>query len=727
MAASDIDQKYLAHIARLASATHPALAGPFYQVLGLSQMLSARVLKARKMRRLDLTRDTPSLNQYQHIIWLVRECLEILENKILPHIMNGQLGAEATVLTAKLRASLYHLLSLFHNHPPVSQVPLPRSSSASRGETTPGVLGQSHRHNNSKSSIVSEKFSPKANQGKSKNGSGGRTPTLRDPVASATSDASFITNPYANNRPGSAVSSPAPPPGLGGPIIQTPPSAFLFPPMNFLPMTESHFVNADKAATTLLPGSHPLRLSAAIEHCAFIWDCLHDFHYARRLARQTIRAVYHAKEGMDDDDFEDAAKMVDHLGKIMKRRSWDGAVRPVGEGFPERTLPEQTQEKPSTQKQFAVLQEPLIEEEVPAQVAPPSIKLPKNLTTQESFIEQEYEKAGGGSRGFAYLDEHLRKPTTIQFQSSLKRRLPMNTQVQQVRNENDPSPTSSLRFTHPLGPEPVDDQLDDLDSLLSDMDSEYDDESFRMRKTGGPARECSPNTASLRNTGSAILQPSAPERSMEVTSPRKTGGAIPEPTAPECSLNVASPLETSGAIPQPSAPVSAPEGSLGATPSRSSTASARQRPAPIDVEKANDSKNQVVDEYEWSPRKHRQKSFMLRNKRGMARFRNEAFPPLDGARLEGMPVLTQVPTEYRQPNGEIGVFQQWRWVQPTTILDQEKYDAAIKRREEEWQEKCRKKAYDDILELGRDKCEKLRGQMHTWFAQVAKDNGQQHM
>ncbi|KAK7536140.1 uncharacterized protein J3D65DRAFT_627563 [Phyllosticta citribraziliensis] len=127
------------------------------------------------------------------------------------------------------------------------------------------------------------------------------------------------------------------------------------------------------------------------------------------------------------------------------------------------------------------------------------------------------------------------------------------------------------------------------------------------------------------------------------------------------------------------------------------------------------------------PTIQRIKSFMLRNKRGMARFRNEAFPPLDGARLEGMPVLTQVPTEYRQPNGEIGVFQQWRWVQPTTILDQEKYDAAIKRREEEWQEKCRKKAYDDILELGRDKCEKLRGQMHTWFAQVAKDNGQQHM
>lgn len=259
--------------------------------------------------------------------------------------------------------------------------------------------------------------------------------------------------------------------------------------------------------------------------------------------------------------------------------------------------------------------------------------------------------------------------------------------VQQVRNENDASPTSNLRSTHLLDPEPVDDQLDDLDSLLSHNDSEYGatdyhHDSFRVRTTGSRAPQCSLNTASLRNTGSAI--------------------------------------------PQPSTPISAPERSLSSTPSRSSTASARPRPAPIDVEKANDSKNQVVDEYEWSPRVNRPKSFMLRNKCGMARFRNEAFPPLDGARLEGMPVLTQVPTPYHKPNGEVGVFQQWRWVQPTTVLDQERYDAAMKKREEEWREKCRKKAYEDILELGRDKCEKLKGQMHTCFAQVAKDNGQQH-
>ncbi|KAK7513520.1 uncharacterized protein IWZ02DRAFT_19479 [Phyllosticta citriasiana] len=669
MAASDIDQKYLAHIAHLTSATHPTVSGPFFQVLGLSQMLSARVLKARKMRRLDLTRDTPSLTYYQHIIWLVREGLEILENKILPHTMNGQLGAEATVLTAKLRASLYHLLSLFHNQPPVSQVPPPRSSTASRGDTTAGVLGPSHRHNNSKSSIVSEKFSPKANQGKSKNGSRARTPTLRDPVASATSDASFITNPYANNRPGSAVSSPAPPPGLGGPTIPPQPSAFLFPPMNFLPMTESHFVSADKAATTLLPGSHPLRLSVAIEHCAFIWDCLHDFQYARRLARQTIRAVYHAKEGMDDDDFEEAAKMVDHLGKIMKRRSWDGATRPIREGVPGKA-----QEVPSTQKQFVVSQEPLIEEELSAQVSPPSIELPKHLPTQESFVEQEYEKAGGGLRGFAYLDEHLRKPTTIQHQRCLKRRMPMNTQVQQVRNENDASLTSNLRFTHPHGPEQADDPLDEPDPLLSDLDSEcsatnldhYDHKSFRTRKTGGT-------------------------------------------------------------IPQSSALTAVPESHPNATLPRSSTVSALSRPPPIDIEKANEFKNQIVDEYEWSPRKHREKSFMLRNMGGVARFRNEAFPPLDGARLEGMPIFTEVPTPYQLPNGEVRVFQQWRWVQPVTVFDPEKYHAALKKREEEFQEKRRREAYQAMLELGRAKGEQLKGQMQVWFAQVAKDNGQQHM
>jgi hypothetical protein len=72
-------------------------------------------------------------------------------------------------------------------------------------------------------------------------------------------------------------------------------------------------------AEKLLPGSHPIRLSVKVEYVAYIYDCLHEAEQSRRLARTSVRHVYEAQEGMDDESFEDAAEMVGILGRMMKR------------------------------------------------------------------------------------------------------------------------------------------------------------------------------------------------------------------------------------------------------------------------------------------------------------------------------------------------------------------------------------------------------------------------
>ncbi|KAK8250718.1 hypothetical protein HDK77DRAFT_190631 [Phyllosticta capitalensis] len=701
MASSDIDQKYLAHIASMTSATHPLLAAPFYSLLGLSSMLSARVHKAKKMRRLDLSRDTPSLIHYQHIIWLVREGLEILEADVLPHTMNGKLGAEATVLAARLRASFYHLLSLFHNEPPASQVPPPRSSS--RNDTATGVLGVSHRHNNSKSSIVSEKFSPKANQSKSKNGTTGRTPTLRDPVASATSDASFITNPYASNRPSSAVSSPAPPPGLGGPTIAPRPSAFLFPPMNFLPITESHFVNADRAATALLPGSHPLRLSTAVEHCAFIWDCLHDFQYARRLARQTIRAVYHAKEGMDDEDFEEAAKMVDQLGKIMKRRSWDGAIRPAGEG-----IPEQIQEE-TPQSQISPLAHAVpIREGGMAQFTPPPPMEQVSLTTQERGIIRR-------SEGDKHVEGYLRKHKVFQLFRCLKKWLPIRTQVRK-------------KCILPRGPVRVEDQQDvpvrriQVDDQLNVTDRSRETRSFQDHMGHMVPEPPTPFLAPKYYSSTAVLR-----RLRRCPAPIDTGLA-------NRRVNYLPRVQRSSPSPCGPCPLdldkSLPPTPCSSSPTCASSCPLRPRPAPIDTDKANGAAwSHVVDEYVWSPRVHRKKTDMIRNIGGLSRFRNEAFPPIEGATQNCWPEWRLLPTSIQFITGQVITTPMWRYVQPCDVFDREKYEAAVQERDEDllvgtFQKS--KRDYEHMAVEGKLLYEKLKVKWECKMAQIeAQSRAQQ--
>ncbi|KAI4121307.1 MAG: hypothetical protein LQ347_006896, partial [Umbilicaria vellea] len=106
MASSEVDQKFLGLFAKNTGQDNPYLSAMLYKILGLSVLLSKKLVRARKLRKLDTTRDTKSLQLYHHIIWLSREGLVIIEQHILPMV---QAYVELKVLAFKLRASFYHI------------------------------------------------------------------------------------------------------------------------------------------------------------------------------------------------------------------------------------------------------------------------------------------------------------------------------------------------------------------------------------------------------------------------------------------------------------------------------------------------------------------------------------------------------------------------------------------------------------------------------------------
>jgi len=320
MAISQIEEKILGRLARQTEEPNPLLAANLYQVLGLSILLSQKLYRAKKLRKLDTTRDTKSLQLYHQIIWLAREGLSITEVYILPYCQGGEQGPECRVMAAKLRASLYHIFCLFHNHPPVNGT---RRHSSSSG--TPPSINRSPKSNDSQTG---------RSPGKASNGTRRRKGGLRDPIPSMGSDASYITNPFASPTspppaealpplPIEANRTPSRPPGLKPIKISSPQAAasFLLPPLNFVPMAREHFEATQHLATTLLPSAHALRLSVTLEHAAFLWDCQKEHELARDLAARTIKDVYTSSEGLDDDEFAEAAAIVQALGGIVKRGS----------------------------------------------------------------------------------------------------------------------------------------------------------------------------------------------------------------------------------------------------------------------------------------------------------------------------------------------------------------------------------------------------------------------
>ncbi|KAJ9371033.1 hypothetical protein DTO282F9_3870 [Paecilomyces variotii] len=280
MASSEVDQKCLGHFAASTSRENPFLSSMLYKILGLSVILSKKLLRARKLRRLDPSRDTKSLQLYHHIIWLSREGLVIVEQYILPMVEDY---VELKVLAYKLRASFYHIFVLFHNQPATHP---------------PGI-----------SSL-------------------GSTTTLHN---SSTGSGFQATRPELPNRDSISTTPPLEGGPVGGGLQSRPPgfttpfqnpkaaSSFLLPALDYRPTASACFNNAAVLADTLLPGSHPLRLSVKLEYAAYLYDCLHDSDACRRLAKQAIADVYNAQEGMDDESFEDAAELVGILGKMVKR------------------------------------------------------------------------------------------------------------------------------------------------------------------------------------------------------------------------------------------------------------------------------------------------------------------------------------------------------------------------------------------------------------------------
>ncbi|MCJ1392050.1 hypothetical protein MMC18_004917 [Xylographa bjoerkii] len=269
MATFDVDQKFLGQFAKNIGSDNPFLSSVLYKVLGLSVLLTKKLVRARKLRRLDTTRDTKSLQLYHHIIWLSREGLVLVEQYILRMVADY---VELKVLAYKLRASFYHNFVLYHNQPSINRTAIP-------SYTAPSNKGKATERSSLRSS-----------------------PVLEIPM-----EGGPVRNPSSL------------PPGLTPISIPKPSASFLLPAIDYIPAASSCFTMAAALADELIPGSHPLRLSVKLEYAAYLYDCLHDGDASRNLARQSIRDVYDAEAGMDDDMFEDAAFLVGYLGKMMKR------------------------------------------------------------------------------------------------------------------------------------------------------------------------------------------------------------------------------------------------------------------------------------------------------------------------------------------------------------------------------------------------------------------------
>ncbi|KAI9372508.1 14-3-3 domain-containing protein [Aspergillus egyptiacus] len=300
MASSEVDQKALGNFAAMTGLENPFLSAVLYKILGLSVMLSTKLIRARRLRRLDPTRETKSLQLYYHILWLSREGLLMLEEFVLP-MVEGYI--ELKILAYKLRASFYHIFVLFHNQPTVHSPGIRSLSSNATVSSEAPDADSSSKQDRDQSSRLSFYGKPEVLS----------VPIPNPPGIGGGSGASE-TFPHRRKGP------QAPPPGLAP--VQPPTralSSFLLPVLDYTPTATACFNHASFLAERSLAGSHPLRLSVKLEYAAYIYDCLHDPHASRKIAKQAIADVYNAQEGMDDESFEDAAEIVRLLGKIVKR------------------------------------------------------------------------------------------------------------------------------------------------------------------------------------------------------------------------------------------------------------------------------------------------------------------------------------------------------------------------------------------------------------------------
>jgi len=303
MASSEVDQKFLGTFAKNIATDNPLLSSLLFKLLGLSVLLTKQLVRARKLRKLDPTRATKSLDLYFHIIWLSREGLQLVERHVLDMVSFFE---ELKVLSYKLRASFYHIYVLFHNNPSINAA-TPRQIT-----TPPGLI------------------SPRQRQDK------GKAPAATSPPDSRSSSVQ-----PSHPMEGGPVQYPVTP---GSARYSSSAADFLLESRDYIPTALTAFQEANELAEKLLWGSHPLRLSVKTEFAAFLYDCVKDAEQSRRLAKNTIAEVYNATEGMDDEMFEDAAELVGVLGRMMRRGlgggSSSGGTLRVGADAPVEQRPE---------------------------------------------------------------------------------------------------------------------------------------------------------------------------------------------------------------------------------------------------------------------------------------------------------------------------------------------------------------------------------------------------
>lgn len=280
------EQKLLGALAKEWNRSYPVMSSDLYKILGITTTLHQRLNTMAQYRK------STSVAQYEveallhHILWLVREGLAVVESRIMPFTDQGQRGRMLQVMTAKLRASFYHVLSKYHNESAQN------SATAGAKVTTTTHLTTTTPRLRTSTHLL--KPSP--------------------PENTTSSSTSFLTNPWVSdaskgilpplNRPFSWKLET-----LSGDIDK-----FIMAKQDHIPRTKILFQSASTLALRLAESS-PLRLAIALEYCIFLTECAHDVATAGTTARQALKECYESGAHIDEDDFQDAGILVLELKK----------------------------------------------------------------------------------------------------------------------------------------------------------------------------------------------------------------------------------------------------------------------------------------------------------------------------------------------------------------------------------------------------------------------------
>jgi len=273
-----------------------------YTLLGLSVQLAKRVTTLDEYILSASISRSELLALRHHVLFLVKQGLQIVEMRLLPFTSDGQLGVLLQVEIALLRASLYHVLSVHHNTPESVEEHSPDTSVPTVTQTASAL--QSRSHEPSKHEL----------------------PDAEATTSTIATDTSLFTNPWLlhpTHNPSTSATK------LTTDIFHTSrltslsysnQQNFLLPPSAYIPITSTYFTTATLAAATL-PGSHPLRLAVAVAYTKFMTQCMGEAgrNEARAVAVKAVEDAWRAKEwGLGDEEFEEAVGCVRVLEAVGK-------------------------------------------------------------------------------------------------------------------------------------------------------------------------------------------------------------------------------------------------------------------------------------------------------------------------------------------------------------------------------------------------------------------------